>query len=209
MAVLFFKPSERVTKQAGNDRPCFRCVLLRKCVTTECTVNHCVSCFGRENIVLMAPSARFTSMRNLSGSAQNAVPYRTKSCSLPFLFHDDTHGRQGESGTMGIDDNETDLTTTGSPIPLFKLTPGMTASSHGIACAEVAGEDGRRLLSLTPDLPKRVYCTKRTKHTSAVRLIVRSSSFCKLRVIFRSRVPRRGMTCMKDNRSLTPMGGNQ
>lgn len=26
------------------------------------------------------------------------------------------------------------------PTPLFKLTPGMTANSHGIACAQVAGE---------------------------------------------------------------------
>lgn len=26
------------------------------------------------------------------------------------------------------------------PIPLFKLVPGMTANSHGIACAQLAGE---------------------------------------------------------------------
>lgn len=45
---------------------------------------------------------------------------------------------------MSIAGNETDLTTTGSPIPLFKLTPGVTASSHGIACAEVSGESGIR-----------------------------------------------------------------
>ena len=52
----------------------------------------------------------------------------------------DACNRQGKDGGMGIDGNERDLTTSGSPIPLFKLTPGVTASSHGIACAEVAGE---------------------------------------------------------------------
>lgn len=69
---------------------------------------------------------------------------------------DDTRGRQGGDAGMDIGGNETDLTTTGSPIPLFKLTPGMTSSSHGIACAEAAGEDGRHPPTVYPHsgLPK-------------------------------------------------------
>ncbi|CAM9138091.1 unnamed protein product, partial [Laminaria digitata] len=62
------------------------------------------------------------------------------------VFRMDVHmpeapkARLQESQAIGLDGNQMDSTTTGSPIPLFKLTPGMTASSHGIACAEVAGE---------------------------------------------------------------------
>ena len=50
-------------------------------------------------------------------------------------------GRQERDGGIGLDGEGVDLTTTSTPIPLFKLTPGMTESSHGIACAKVAGKD--------------------------------------------------------------------
>lgn len=43
---------------------------------------------------------------------------------------------------LGEDDaaGGTDQWAATPPTPLFKLTPGMSANSHGIACAQVAGE---------------------------------------------------------------------
>ena len=42
---------------------------------------------------------------------------------------------------LGEDDGSVDVGGWASspPIPLFKLTPGMAANSHGIACAQLAG----------------------------------------------------------------------
>lgn len=41
----------------------------------------------------------------------------------------------GLVGASGDDDQ-----ITGVPLAIFKLSPGITATSHGIACAEAAGE---------------------------------------------------------------------
>eukprot|EP00904_Undaria_pinnatifida_P009103 jgi/Undpi1/5322/HiC_scaffold_2.g00603.m1 len=54
-------------------------------------------------------------------------------------------------GAIGLDGEGVDLTTTSTPIPLFKLTPGMTESSHGIACAEVAGISLPAKITLLPN----------------------------------------------------------
>lgn len=62
------------------------------------------------------------------------------------------HNRKPRSRTQGHsdlpregDDDEEDEGGSGwstcvPPAPLFKLTPGIASTSHGIACAEIAGE---------------------------------------------------------------------
>lgn len=51
----------------------------------------------------------------------------------------DNECRQGHGLGEQDDGDSNDDWAAAPPVPLFKLTPGITSTSHGIACAEVAG----------------------------------------------------------------------
>lgn len=73
------------------------------------------------------------------------------------------HSRQRDpmgEGVVGDEDGATSL-----PLPIFKLTPGITSTSHGIACAQIAGE----ITALTVNNSTRAFVRNSCRYISSER----------------------------------------